>query len=114
MIVPVPEDPSTWQNPDFVAKFLENVRGAIPLTIEQIEIMLQLITVARGERIGTFLDLGYGDGMLAAAILDDHPEAHGVLVDFSAPVLEAARKQLDAHIHRLEFLEVDFAQNGWV
>src|SRR5260221_10814056 len=75
MITAVPEDPSTWQNPDFVAKFLQNVRGAIPLTIEQIDIMLQLITVARGERIGAFLDLGCGDGVLAAAILDEHPEA---------------------------------------
>jgi len=114
MIAPVPEDPSSWQNPDFVAKFLENVRGAIPLTIEQIEIMLQLITVARGERIGTFLDLGCGDGMLADAILAEHPEAHGVLVDFSEPMLESARQHLKAHSHRLEFLEADFAQPGWV
>jgi len=111
---PVPEDPSSWQNPDFVAKFLENVRGAIPLTIEQIEVMLQLITVARGDRIGTFLDLGCGDGVLADAILDEHPEAHGVLVDFSEPMLESARQHLKPHIHRLEFLEADFAQPGWV
>ncbi len=110
----MPEDPSTWQTPDFVARFLENVRGAIPLTIEQIDIMLQLITVARGERIGTFLDLGCGEGVLSAAILDEHPEAHGVLVDFSEPMLETARRKLDAHSQRLEFLESDFAQAGWV
>ncbi|MEP6672039.1 MAG: methyltransferase domain-containing protein [Chthoniobacter sp.] len=108
------EDPSSWQNPDFVAKFLENVRGAIPLTIEQIEVMLQLITVARGERIGTFLDLGCGEGVLADAILAEHPEAHGVLVDFSEPMLEGARQHLKAHSHRLEFLEADFAQPAWV
>ena len=113
MIAPVPEDPSTWQNPDFVAKFLQNVRGAVPLTIEQIDIMLQLITVARGEHLGTFLDLGCGEGVLAAAILDEHPEAHGVLVDLSEPMLEAARKHLDVHIHRLEFLEADFQRPGW-
>ena len=81
MIAPVPEDPSHWQTPNFVAKFLENVRGAVPLSIEQIDVMLQLIAVARGERVGTFLDLGCGDGMLAAAILDEHPEARAVLVD---------------------------------
>jgi ubiquinone/menaquinone biosynthesis C-methylase UbiE len=114
VVAPVPEDPSNWQNPDFVAKFLQNVRGAIPLTIEQIEIMLQLIAVARGEHLGTFLDLGCGEGVLAAAILDEHPEARGVLVDISEPMLDAARQQLDAHTHRLEFLEADIAEPGWV
>ncbi|MEI9895132.1 MAG: class I SAM-dependent methyltransferase [Chthoniobacter sp.] len=110
----MPEDPSSWQNPDFVAKFLDNVRGAIPLTIEQIEVMLQLITVARGEHIGTFLDLGCGDGVLANAILGEHPEAQGLLVDFSQPMLESARQHLKPYRHQLEFLEADFVQPTWV
>jgi ubiquinone/menaquinone biosynthesis C-methylase UbiE len=110
----VPEEPSNWGNPDFVAKFLHNVRGAIPLTIEQIDVMLQLITVARGERLASFLDLGCGDGVLAAAILDEHPEAHGVLVDFSQPMLDSARRQLHVHSHHLEFLEADFAHSSWL
>ncbi len=114
MIVPVPEDPSHWQNPNFVAKFLENVRGAVPLSIEQIDVMLQLIAVARGEQIGTFLDLGCGDGVLAAAILDEHPEARAVLVDVSEPMLDAARKRLGPHAHRTEFLQVNFQQPGWL
>jgi len=113
MIAPVPEDPSSWQNPDFVAKFLENVRGAVPLSIEQIDVMLQLIAVARGERIGTFLDLGCGDGVLAAAILDEHPEARAVLVDLSEPMLDAARKRLGPHVHRVEFLQANFQEPGW-
>jgi ubiquinone/menaquinone biosynthesis C-methylase UbiE len=108
----VPEPPVS-QNPDFVAKFLQNVRGTIPLAIEQIEMMLQLITAAHGERIGTFLDLGCGDGVLAAAILDDHPDARGLLVDFSEPMLDAARRQLHPHTHRIEFLPADFNQPGW-
>lgn len=114
MIAPVPEDPSHWQNPNFVAKFLENVRGTVPLSIEQIEIMLQLITVAKGEKIGTFLDLGCGDGVLTSAILHEHPEAKGVLVDFSEPMLDAARRNLGGRGHRVEFLEANFAQPGWV
>jgi ubiquinone/menaquinone biosynthesis C-methylase UbiE len=114
-IIPaMPEVPSPGHNPDFVAKFLQNVRGAIPLTIEQIETMLQLITAARGERIGTFLDLGCGNGVLSASILDEHPEAHGVLVDFSAAVLDTAHRQLEAHARRVEFLETDFQRPGWV
>jgi ubiquinone/menaquinone biosynthesis C-methylase UbiE len=106
-------EPPVSQNPDFVAKFLQNVRGTIPLAIEQIDMMLQLITAARGERIETFLDLGCGDGMLAAAILDEHPAALGLLVDFSEPMLEAARRQLQSHVHRVELLQADFNQPGW-
>lgn len=114
MIAPVPEDPSHNQNPNFVAKFLENVRGTVPLSIEQIDMMLQLITIARGEQFGTFLDLGCGDGVLASAILHEHPEAKGVLVDFSQPMLDAARRNLGGRGYRVEFLEANFAQSGWI
>ena len=113
MIATMPDD-APVQNPDFVAKFLQTVRGAVPLTIEQIDTMLQLIAAARGQRIGTFLDLGCGDGVLSAAILDEHPQTRGLLVDFSAPVLEVARRRLQGEAHRIEFLETDFQQAGWV
>ena len=113
MLVTMPDD-SPVQSPDFVANFLQNVRGAVPLTIEQIETMLQLIAAARGESIHTFLDLGCGDGFLSSAILDEHPRAHGILVDFSQPMLEAARQQLHAHLHRAEFLETDLRDPCWV
>ena len=114
MIAPVPEDPSSWQNPNFVAKFLENVRGTVPLSIEQIDVMLQLIAVARGESIGTILDLGCGDGVLASAILNEHPEARAVLVDLSEPMLDAARKRLQPHVHRVEFLQANFHESDWM
>jgi tRNA (cmo5U34)-methyltransferase len=105
---------SSGQNSAFVAKFLQNVRGTIPLAIEQIDMMLRLITAARGERITTFLDLGCGDGVLAAAILDEHPHARGLLVDFSEPMLDAARRQLQPYARRVEFLQTDFNKPGWM
>jgi tRNA (cmo5U34)-methyltransferase len=101
------------QNPEFVAKFLQNVRGTVPLAIEQIDMMLRLITAARGENIGTFLDLGCGEGVLAGAILNEHPNARAVLVDLSESVLDAARRHLQSHSGRLEFLVADFHQPGW-
>lgn len=102
------------QNPDFVAKFLQNVRGAVPLAIEQIEMMLQLLAIARGGRVANFLDLGCGEGVLASAILNEHPDARGVLVDFSKPMLDAASRHLQPFGTRVEFLEADFHQSGWV
>ncbi len=110
----MPEAAPPAHQPDFVEKFLQNVRGTVPLSIEQIETMLQLITAARGERIDRFLDLGCGDGVLATTIFDEHPEAHGLLVDFSEPMLEAARHHLLTHGGHAEFLQADFHQPGWV
>jgi len=109
----MPDASSPAQNPDFVAKFLQNVRGTIPLAIEQIDMMLQLITAARGETLEVFLDLGCGDGFLASAILDEHPQAHGLCVDFSDAMLQAARRQLHSHLPQVEFLQADFNQPGW-
>ena len=100
-------------NPNLAASFLQNVRGAVPLAIEQIDMMLRLIAAARGDRIATFLDLGCGDGMLSAAILSEHPGARGILVDFSGPLLDGARRHLHAHADRVEFVAADINQPGW-
>src|SRR4051812_49391549 len=108
------EESSAGQNPDFVAKFLQNVRGTVPLTIEQIDMMLQLITAARGEDIESFLDLGCGDGVLSSAILNEYPHARGLLIDFSEPMLDAARKQLENHAARVSFVQADIRHPGWV
>ena len=110
----MPEPPASWHQPDLAAKFLQNVRGAIPLSIEQIDMMLRLLTAARGERLENFLDLGCGDGVLSAAILDENPGARGCLVDFSEPALTAARDRLHGHAERVEFILADYARPGWM
>lgn len=110
----MPDPPASWHQPDLAAKFLQNMRGAIPLSIEQIDMMLRLLTAARGERLECFLDLGCGDGVLSSAILDENPAARGCLVDFSEQALAAAREQLAAHAERVEFILADYAQPGWM
>lgn len=104
---------SPGQGPDFVSKFLQNVRGTIPLSIEQIEMMLQLVTAARDDSLEVFLDLGCGDAVLASTILDEHPKARGICVDFSEAMLDAARRQLEPHAGQVEFLQADIHQPGW-
>ena len=107
------EDPPASSGSGFVEKFLQNVRGAVPLSIEQIDMMLRLISAARENGIGNFLDLGCGDGVLATAIFDEYPDAHGLLVDFSEPMLEAARRQVHSHGRHVEFLQADFHHASW-
>ena len=114
MIPSMREDSPARQHRDFVAKFLQNGRGAIPLTIEQIDMMLRLLAAAHGGNIRNFLNLGCGGGFLASAILDEYPRARGLLVDLSAPTVEAARRRMPAHTDRIECLDLDYQQPAWI
>ncbi len=102
-----------WKESSLAATYLEGVRAAIPLAQEQIDVMLRLIA-ACGRPIRRVLDLGCGDGVLAGAILDRHPEADAVLADFSEPMLDAARKRLAARHGTARFVKTDYGDAGWV
>lgn len=100
-----------WKNEALCQTFLSGVRGAIPLASEQIEVMLRIISKARPQ-LKSFLDLGCGDGILGRAILAKYPKAQGVFLDFSEPMLEAAKNQVqDPQGH--QFLLTDFGNPEW-
>jgi ubiquinone/menaquinone biosynthesis C-methylase UbiE len=102
-----------WKSSALAQKYLEGVRGAVPLAKEQIETMMRLVA-AREEPVLSFLDLGCGDGILAAAILGQYPEAKGVLLDFSEPMIKAAKERLNQYAHNLDFVMVDYGNPAWV
>ena len=60
------------------------------------------------------MDLGCGDGILGAAILGEYPSARGLLVDFSEPMLEQARAQLNEYAGQLVFENWDYGDPSWV
>lgn len=101
-----------WKLPDIVNRFL-TFRAAIPMAQEQIGVMLSILG-SREEPVRTFLDLGCGDGILAAAVLGAYPESRGVLADFSEPMLGQAREQLAAHADQLKFVNLDYGEPDWV
>src|ERR1035437_7644577 len=84
-----------WKSQSLAATYLEGVRAAIPLALEQIDVMLRLVAGCR-RPVRRVLDLGCGDGVLASAIVQRLPGAEAVLADFSEPMLEAARKRFSA------------------
>jgi len=90
------------QGPEVIEQFLRNVRGTIPLAIEQIEVMLLLIG-AGCPRLDRFLDLGCAGGVVAAAVLDEYENATGVMLDSSQRLLQSARAQLGANDERATF-----------
>jgi SAM-dependent methyltransferase len=84
---------SVWQQEEVVEGFIGDRRNLIPLFDIQEGLVRRLLT--RGDRrITRFCDLGAGDGGFAEIVMDEFPDATGVLVDFSEPMLAAAEQRL--------------------
>jgi SAM-dependent methyltransferase len=101
-----------WQAGELVDHYLDEIRSAVPYHADQIEMMARVITADRPE-IANFLDLGCGDGLLGAVLLQHYPEARGVLADFSAPMLNAAREKLIKYGDQLTLMELDYSDPVW-
>lgn len=101
-----------WKLPAIVDRFL-SYRAAIPLAQEQIGVMMSILRTHKSP-VETFLDLGCGDGILGAAVLGEYPSARGVLVDFSEPMLDQARVQLNEYADQLTFLNLDYGDPAWI
>jgi ubiquinone/menaquinone biosynthesis C-methylase UbiE len=109
----MPERTDTvWKTPSLATVYLEGVRGAIPLAAQQLDVVQRLIGACDAP-VRRFLDLGCGDGVLASAILQRFPDAQAVLLDFSAPMLDAARKRFADRGSAVEFLNADYGGASW-
>ena len=101
-----------WKSQSLAATYLEGVRAAIPLALEQIDVMLRLIA-ACARPVRRVLALGCGDGILASVIVQRLPQAEVVLADFSEPMLEAARKRFSAAGVVARFVLADYGLPSW-
>ena len=104
---------AAWKNADVATGFIDDRRKLIPLWDAQEEIVRRLIT-RHGRLIKRFCDLGAGDGGFAQLVTGAHPEATGVLVDFSEPMMAAARKQPAVKDGRWEIVEADLSKPVWL
>ena len=104
--------PTTWQQEKTVEWYLDSVRGGIPFAREQFAVMLEIVENGR-QPVRRFLDLGAGDGVLSAVLLARYPAAGPVLVDFSPPMLAAAKERLAHLAAEPTFLEADLATPDW-
>lgn len=106
-------DYDIWKTKELTDKYLSGVRGAIPLAKEQIELMLRVID-ACNIKVERILDLGCGDGILAASILQKYTDVTSVLLDISEPMIQAARSKLKKCNENLEFVLLDFGESRWI
>ncbi len=105
-------DDTVWKSDALAERYLEGVRGAIPLAAEQIRVLLHLVREATPDP-EHILDLGCGDGVLGRALLAQFPSAHCVFLDFSDYMLGEARAKLGNQARAHTFLREDYGDPDW-
>lgn len=103
---------TVWQSSELAKTFLEGVRGAIPLAADQIDVILRIVAITQ-PRMESFLDLGCGDGILGRSLHQNYPPARGIFLDFSEPMLEAAKANFSETPENLRFVPGDFGEENW-
>ena len=101
-----------WRDASIAAAFSEMRAARVPHSRTQLEVLLR---VMRGQlppprRV---LDLGAGDGLLLAAVLEAFPASAGVAVDYSPEMLARARERLRPFASRASVVVADLGQPGW-
>jgi tRNA (cmo5U34)-methyltransferase len=102
---------AAWQKREIATAFIEDRRQLIPMLREQEELIVAL--AGRARPISRFCDLGAGAGALSEVALEAFPGSSAVLVDFSEPMLAAARSRLAHRAGRWEAVEADLSDPGW-
>lgn len=85
-----------WKDPANVQRWINSHARGNPQRAEHLALVLELLATLQmdGHRV---LDLGCGDGIVAAMLLERFPTAHVTGVDSSPPMLDAAAARLAAY-----------------
>jgi ubiquinone/menaquinone biosynthesis C-methylase UbiE len=101
-----------WKDREVAKAFLDERSLTIPDRRRQLEVMLRVLGLgpAKPQRA---LDLGCGNAILLETLLETFPEATGVAVDFSPPMLDQARERLGRFGPRAALAEADLQNPSW-
>jgi tRNA (cmo5U34)-methyltransferase len=101
-----------WQSEELAASFAERRRILIPLLEVQEDVLRRLLE-RHGRPIERFVDLGAGAGAVSELVLGCLPDAEGVLVDFSEPMLARAGVNLEGYAGRWQAVRGDLNEPAW-
>jgi tRNA (cmo5U34)-methyltransferase len=102
---------ATWQQATAAEWFLDERQVRLPL-IDVQEDLIKRLFERHGHPVARFLDLGAGDGALAALMLSLFGQAEAVLVDFSEPMLAGVERRL-AGRGRWQIVRGDLSDPSW-
>ena len=109
---PIKKNNSQWQTQELTDKFLNDVRGAIPGAGQQFAVIGKIVDLWCQSPVN-ILDLGCGNGILGSFLLDRFPAANCLFLDFSEPMLEAARENIGS-LPNATVEKADFSSPQWV
>jgi tRNA (cmo5U34)-methyltransferase len=101
-----------WKNREVAKAFLNERSLLIPDRPRQLEVILRVVGFQRPQP-RRILDIGSGDAILLATLLENFPDASGVAVDFSPLMLEQARQRLGKFGQRARIVEADLQTSAW-
>ncbi len=88
-----------WVGDEWAERYLGH-RHTIPHRAEGQQVLLEVLP----ERVGRVLDLGTGDGCTLASVLEAHPEAGGVGLDFNRQMQARFQQRFAGHA-RVELVD---------
>jgi len=101
-----------WQDASTTASYHQSRQG-IPFADAHFDIAERVLR-AHDVEVHSVLDLGCGDGIATADLAARFPVTHAVLVDFSEPMLEAARARFSTSDLSLVLIPGDLLGNAWL
>jgi len=101
-----------WRQADTTANYHRS-RPGVPFAEAQFDIVERVVR-AHDVEVECLLDLGCGDGIAAQAMIDRFPVNRAVLVDFSEPMLEAARDRFAASDADVGIVFGDMLGSDWL
>ncbi|MDQ3655401.1 MAG: class I SAM-dependent methyltransferase [Chloroflexota bacterium] len=101
-----------WQQADTTANYHRS-RPGVPFAEAQFDIVERVLR-AHDVEVERLLDLGCGDGIATQAMIDRFPVNQAVLVDFSEPMLEAARDRFAASDADVGIVFGDMLGSDWL
>lgn len=110
-IVPEERRDILWKHPDTV-RGNEMSRPSVPYEQDEFDIVRRVLE-AHGVTPTAMLDLGSGDGLATAGMIDRMPVDRAVLVDFSEPMLAVARARFAGTQFDVAVVEGDLFDSGW-
>ncbi len=111
-MAPVARRDVIWQEADTTTNY-HRARPGIPFADAQFDIVERVLTAHKVE-VECLLDLGCGDGIATEAMLDRFPVSKAVLVDFSEPMLAAARERFGSSTTDTNIVVGDLLGSGWI
>ena len=106
-----PTPGATWQSAEMASSYLRRRETLVP-SLDLQEEMVGILLDRHPHAIARFLDIGCGAGAMSSLVCAHRPDAEGVGVDFSEPMLEQAERTFAAA--RWQAVRGDLSDPSWV